>query len=183
MAEQDFLVVQENLPAGTTLIEGSVRTSASSFELADGVLTLYFPPGVNPGTTTYDVFGYVPGKLSSPAGFGAERLRARPLPPRPGRRAASVRSPGEPDTDPYKPTPDELYARGKAQFDAGRFAEAGEALEPLYRWLYPPRRHRQGRLPDAPLDQHPRGPAAQDRPVSSRWSRRSRRSCSSASTS
>ena len=32
----------------------------------------------------------------------------------------------------YKPTPDEFYARGKAHFDAGRFAEAGEALEPLY---------------------------------------------------
>ena len=29
--------------------------------------------------------------------------------------------PGEPDTDPYKPTPDELFARGKTHFDAGRF--------------------------------------------------------------
>ena len=43
-----------------------------------------------------------------------------------------VRQAGEPGTDPYKPTPDELYARGKAHFDAGRFAEAGEALEPLF---------------------------------------------------
>ena len=54
--------MQEHLPAGTTLIEGSVQTQASSFELADGVLTLYFPPGVNPGETTYDVFGYLPGQ-------------------------------------------------------------------------------------------------------------------------
>ncbi len=59
--ERDYLVVQEHLPAGTTLIEGSVNTSASSFELADGVLTLYFPPDVNPGTTTYDLYGYLPG--------------------------------------------------------------------------------------------------------------------------
>ncbi len=43
-----------------------------------------------------------------------------------------MRAPGEPSTDPYKPTPDELYARGKAHFDAGRFAEAGDALEPLF---------------------------------------------------
>ena len=43
-----------------------------------------------------------------------------------------VRPAGEPGTDPYKPTPDELFARGKAHFDAGRFAEAGEALEPLF---------------------------------------------------
>ena len=43
-----------------------------------------------------------------------------------------VRAPGEAGTDPYKPTPDELFARGKAHFDAGRLAEAGEALEPLF---------------------------------------------------
>ena len=131
VAEQDFLVVQEYLPAGTTLIEGSVNTSASSYELANGVLTLYFPPGVNPGTTTYDVFGYIPGNY-----------RALPASVRsayePGRYHLGqvgelrVRSPGEPSTDPYKPTPDELFARGKAHFDAGRFAEAGEALEPLF---------------------------------------------------
>src|SRR5262249_35141208 len=60
--ERDFLVVEEHLPAGTTLIEGSVRTAASSYDLAGGMLTLYFPPGVNPGTTTYDVYGYLPGQ-------------------------------------------------------------------------------------------------------------------------
>jgi tetratricopeptide (TPR) repeat protein len=129
--ERDFLVVQEHLPAGTTLIEGSVSTQASSFELADGVLTLYFPPGVNPHTTTYDVHGYIPGQY-----------RALPASVRsayePGRFHLGqpadfrVRPAGEPDTDPYKPTPDELYARGKAHFDAGRFAQAGEAHEPLY---------------------------------------------------
>jgi tetratricopeptide (TPR) repeat protein len=129
--ERDFLVVQEHLPAGTTLIEGSVNTQASSFELADGVLTLYFPPGVNPHTTTYDVHGYIPGQY-----------RALPASVRsaydPGRfhfgqpADFRVRSAGEPNTDPYRPTPDELYAQGKAHFDAGRFAQAGEALEPLY---------------------------------------------------
>ncbi len=129
--ERDFLVVQEHLPAGTTMIEGSVNTQASSFELADGVLTLYFPPGVNPGVTTYDVFGYIPGQY-----------RALPASVRsayePGRFHLGlpadfrVRQAGEPSTDPYKPTPDELYGRGKAHFDAGRFAEAGEALEPLF---------------------------------------------------
>ncbi len=108
-----------------------MNTTASSFELADGVLTFYFPPGVHPGTTTYEVFGYIPGSY-----------RALPASVRsayePGRyhlgQASELRvlSPGEPNTDPYKPTPDELYARGKAHFDAGRFAEAGEALEPLF---------------------------------------------------
>jgi tetratricopeptide (TPR) repeat protein len=131
VAEQDFLVVQEYLPAGTTLIEGSVNTSASSYELADGVLTLYFPPGVNPGSTTYDVFGYIPGDYRTlPASVRSAYEPDRYHLGQAG--ALRVRSPGEPSTDPYKPTPDELFARGKAHFDAGRFAEAGAALEPLF---------------------------------------------------
>jgi tetratricopeptide (TPR) repeat protein len=129
--ESDFLVVEEHLPAGTTMIEGSLSTQASSFEVAGGVLTLYFPPGANPGVTTYDVFGYVPGQY-----------RALPASVRsayePGRFHLGqpadfrVRQAGEPNADPYKPTPDELYASGKAHFDAGRFAEAAEVLEPLF---------------------------------------------------
>ncbi len=129
--ERDFLVVQEHLPAGTTLIEGSVNTQASSFELADGVLTLYFPPSVNPGVTTYDVFGYVPGQYRAlPASVRSVYEPGRFHLGQPG--DLKVRMPGEPGTDPYRPTPDELYARGKADFDAGRFAAASDALEPLY---------------------------------------------------
>ena len=41
-------------------------------------------------------------------------------------------APGEESTDPYKATPDELYARGKAHFDAGRLAEAAAPLEELF---------------------------------------------------
>lgn len=40
--------------------------------------------------------------------------------------------PGEPSNDPYKPTPDELYARGKGLFDADRLAEATPPLEALW---------------------------------------------------
>ena len=108
-----------------------MSTQASSYELADGVLTLYFPPGVNPGETSYDVFGYIPGQYRAlPASVRSAYEPGRYHLGRPG--DFRVRNSGEPDTDPYKPTPDELYARGKAQFDAGRFAPAGEALEPLF---------------------------------------------------
>jgi alpha-2-macroglobulin len=43
-----------------------------------------------------------------------------------------VLSPGEKSSDPYKPTPDELYARGKALYDSGQLAEAAEPLESLW---------------------------------------------------
>ena len=45
--------------------------------------------------------------------------------------------PGEKNTDPYRPTPDELYARGKAHFDAGRYAEAAARAGAAVRRLHP----------------------------------------------
>ncbi|HEX8201501.1 MAG TPA: alpha-2-macroglobulin family protein, partial [Isosphaeraceae bacterium] len=128
---REALILQEHLPAGTSLVEGSVRTQGSFHELADGVLSFYFAPDQDPGTIRYDVTGTLPGSY-----------RARP--PRlfdasdPGRShlgpvgAVTVLAPGEPATDPYRPTPDELFARGRALFDAGRRAEAGIALEDLF---------------------------------------------------
>ena len=119
------------MPAGTTLIEGSVSTDATSYELADGVLTFYFAPNQNPSAISYDVYGYLPGQYralptSIKSAYEPGRFHL-------GRRGElRVRQAGEAGTDPYKPTPDELFARGKAHFDAGRFAEAGEGLEPLF---------------------------------------------------
>ena len=46
--------------------------------------------------------------------------------------AFRVLGPGEKNTDSYKPSPDELLARGKALFDAGKQEAAALALEPLF---------------------------------------------------
>ena len=128
--ERDFLVLKEYLPAGTTLVEGSVNSQASHYTVEDGVLTLYFTPDQQPGVV-YEVYGYLPGAY-------------RALPPslssayEPGRRhlgepgGLKVLAPGEKSTDPYRPTPDEQYARGKALFDAGRLAEAAAHLKALW---------------------------------------------------
>jgi uncharacterized protein YfaS (alpha-2-macroglobulin family)/TolA-binding protein len=129
--ERPFLAVEDHLPAGSTLIEGSVNTQANSFTLADGVLTLYFAPDRDPATTTYEIYGYLPGQFRAlPAS-----VRSAYEPGRFHLGAPSdlrVRLSGEPNTDPYRPTPDELFARGKAHYDAGRYSEAGQALEPLF---------------------------------------------------
>ena len=129
--ERDFLILEEHLPAGTTLVEGSVQSQAAYHELVDGVLTFYFSPDQWPGAIQYDVFGFLPGKY-------------RALPTRirsayePGRShlgpvgELTVLPPGEPSTDPYRATPDELYARGKALFDMDRLADAGTPLELLH---------------------------------------------------
>src|SRR5579864_8124707 len=129
--ESDFLIVEEHLPAGTTLIDGSVQTTASSYTLADGVLTFYFAPEQYPGSIHYDVYGYLPGQF-----------RALPASVRsaydPGRSHLGptgdlrVLAPGEKATDPYKATPDELYNRGKLLFEGGKLAEAASPLEELF---------------------------------------------------
>jgi len=129
--DREFLVVEETLPAGSTLIEGSVRTTASSFDLADGVLTLYFAPDDGLGRIEYDVAGYLPGTYRSPPA----RIRAAYDPGRVHLGEAGslqVLAPGEPATDPYRATPDELYARGKALYQGGRLAEAAGPLEELF---------------------------------------------------
>ena len=113
--ERDFLVVEEHLPAGTTLIEGSVQTSASSYNLADGVLTFYFAPDQNPGGIQYDVYGYLPGQYRAlPASVRSAYEPGRFHLGQPGE--LKVLSPGEKSTDPYRPSPDELYARGQGPF-------------------------------------------------------------------
>ncbi len=128
--ERDFLVMKEYLPAGTTLVEGSVRSQASHYTVEDGELTLYFTPDQSPDVV-YEVHGFLPGAY-------------RALPPslssayEPGRRhlgkpdKLQVLAPGERATDPYRPTPDELFARGKALFDDGRFTEAEASLKALW---------------------------------------------------
>ncbi len=129
--ERDFLVVQETLPAGSTLIEGSIRSTAASHTLADGILTFFHGPDNDLGPIEYEVAGYLPGQY-----------RALPTEVRsaydPGRSHLGpvgdlqVLSPGEPSTDPYRPTPDELYARGLALFQLDRLAEAAAPLEALF---------------------------------------------------
>lgn len=129
--DRDFLVVEEPLPAGTTLIEDSVVSSAASYTYADGLLTFYFPPDRNPGGIQYDVYGMLPGKFRTlPTSVRSVDEPGRFHVGAPG--AFDVRTADEPDPDAIRPTPDELYARGKALFDAGRLAEAGPPLETLF---------------------------------------------------
>ena len=129
--ERDFLVVEEHLPAGTTLIDGSVQTSASSYTLADDTLTFYFAPENFDSAIEYDVSGYLPGQYRAlPA-----RIRSAYDPGTTHMGAAGamkVLAPGDPGTDPYRATPDELLARGKALFEAGKLTEAAVPLEELF---------------------------------------------------
>ena len=104
--ERDALVLEEHLPAGAQIVEGSINSSASSYETGAGMIRFYFSPDQWPNAT-YELHGYLPG------GY-------RALPPalrsayEPGRvhlgpeGTLTILDAGEPSTDSYKPTPDEL---------------------------------------------------------------------------
>ena len=98
--ERDFLVVEEHLPAGTTLIEGSVQTSrhlVSPGRRRLDVLTSH--PRRTPASITYDVHGYLPGQyralptsIRSAYEPGRFHLGPRERPPSAGARRAEHRS-------------------------------------------------------------------------------------------
>ena len=125
-----YLLVEDTLPAGASMVEGSLSTDAAVQHLADGVLTVSFAPGQVPTEVSYELNGLIPG-------------RYRTLPPRvfdaddPGRSALgspgelTVLGAGEDSTDAYRPTPDELLARGRALFDSGRVAGSLGPLDAL----------------------------------------------------
>ncbi|MGE3818335.1 MAG: tetratricopeptide repeat protein, partial [Isosphaeraceae bacterium] len=131
--EREFLVLEDHIPAGTTLVEGSVQTSAARHEVADDTIRFYFSPDQNPGQSSYDVFGYLPGQYRSlPPWISSAYEPGRRHMAREGVYDLKVLAPGEKNTDPYRPTPSELYARGKALYDAGQLDEAAEPLEALF---------------------------------------------------
>lgn len=128
--DNDFLVVEEYLPAGTSLVEGSVQSSALYHQEDDGKLVFFFAPGQYPGTIRYELYGVIPGEYRALptkicSAYDPGKLHLGPA------GGLKVLSPGEAPNDPYRPTPDELLARGKALHELGRLPEAGAALEAL----------------------------------------------------
>ena len=130
--ERDFLVVEEPLPAGATLVEGSVQTQAVALRgdrrhpdplLRPRPVPRHAPPTRSSATSRAPTG---PCRRRSASAYEPGRFHLG----QPG--DLTVLAPGEASTDPYRPTPDELYARGKALFDAGRLAEAAEALGALW---------------------------------------------------
>ncbi len=125
------LVLHEYLPAGTSVVPGSVDSTASLYTVADGVLTFFFAADRSQVSARYELRGDLPGRYRVlPASIrGADDPARGDF----GKEAElSVLAPGAPTTDVYRPTPDELYDRGKRHFEAGRLDEAAGPLEALF---------------------------------------------------
>ena len=126
-----YLVLEDAIPAGATLLRDSVSGNYSYMQTAGGKVAFYFEPNRSLSTISYRIAGYAPGEY-------------RVLPPvlkdalDPGQMIVGAPSqlkllaPGETSSEPYRMNDGELFGLGKAYFDDTRKPEALELLETLY---------------------------------------------------
>jgi len=128
--EDDFLVIEDTLPAGATVVEGSIYGAFLHFTQADGRL-IFYARGSRSGEIRYDLYGYAPGEYRVlptviRTAYGSEVVAiGAPL-------GLTVLARGEKSTDKYRATPDELFNLGKALFADGRYDDAQAPLAELY---------------------------------------------------
>jgi hypothetical protein len=127
----DYLVVEVPLPAGATVLEGSLAGASGHVQVEDGRLTFFVTSTTHWHTLHYTLLGYLPGQYRVlPA---VVRSAFDPAVMAAGKPAElDVLARGEASSDPYRPTPVELFHLGKVHFDEGLFDKAEALLEKLY---------------------------------------------------
>ncbi len=129
--EDDYLILEESIPSGTTVLENSIYGNFAYYTLGDGRIVFYFGNRPHIGNVGYQLYGYLPGKyrvLPSVlrSAYDPTLLKVGP------QAAITVLASGERPTDGYRPTPDELYYLGKAYFDDGDYKSAAPLLTRLH---------------------------------------------------
>lgn len=125
------LLLEVPLPAGAALLDGSLSAGGARHELAHGALVVPLDPERTSGALEFTLIGTVPGEYKVlPA-----MLRSLHDPSKMALGDAdefAVLARGVASPDEYKPTPDELYHLGKAQYEAGDMDGAHASLSALY---------------------------------------------------
>ena len=124
------LVVDEYFPAGTTVVNGSIKGDFHHYELGDGMIHFYYKPGGYMRRYTYQLISYTPGEY-----------RVLPTVIRDAQHpgdmwlgtvgSLTVLGPGEKSADQYHLNNNEAYTLGTAYFDDGRYSDALPLLERL----------------------------------------------------
>jgi TolA-binding protein len=128
---QDYLVLTEPIPAGTTVLAGSVRGSFERYEVQAGNLVFFIGNQRYPGNIHYTLVGYVPGKYRvapsllrnfyNPDDYAVGTIKD-----------LDVLDSGSRSPDEYRLSPDELYYLGEAEFKRGNHEKAHQHLSELY---------------------------------------------------
>ncbi|MBK7875259.1 MAG: outer membrane protein assembly factor BamD [Planctomycetes bacterium] len=129
----DYLVLEVPLPAGTRVLEDSVRGAVEGWRVEDGRLIVDLGQRNSAAAfVEFRLLGTLPGRYRVPptivrSAYDPARWAAGPG------VEFEVLARGEASTDVYKPTPDELFHLGQACFAAGEKDRARGLLEELDR--------------------------------------------------
>ena len=125
-----YLIVDEYFPAGTTVVDGSVKGDFHHYELGDGAIHFYYTARGHVRHYMYQLISYAPGEYRVlPTVI---RDVQHPGDMRLGMVASlTVLGPGEKSPDQYHLNNNEAYTLGKAYFDDGRYSDALPLLERL----------------------------------------------------
>ncbi len=127
-----YLIIEESLPAGTTLVEGSLQGNFSHYEIAPGKIVLYYAPNTGLNSIRYQVVAYAPGTFrvlptTMRDAMNPGRMRIGPA------STLTVLAPGEVSPDSFQINNDELFALGRLYFEDGAYRKALENLAELFK--------------------------------------------------
>lgn len=128
---RDYLVLEAPLPAGARVLEKTVAGSFQSFDVRDGLLTVFLGSRAGSGTISFELLGANPGEYrvlparvssaTDPGRYGLSKVQNLSVLP------TDATSP-----DKYRATPDELFHLGKAMFENEDFDQSHARLSALF---------------------------------------------------
>ena len=130
----EYLVVDEYIPTGTTLVPGTIEGRFQHYELGDGIIRFYYIRNSRWLRYNYQLVSYAPGNYRVPPAVIRHAMHPHDM--WLGHTSAlTVLGPGEPSTDRYQMNHSERYALGTAYFNDGVYGEALPLLAKLHELL------------------------------------------------
>lgn len=128
----DYLVIEEPLPAGTSVLRESIRGSFERYEIGPGSITFFVGDKAHLGDIHYTLVGHLTGSYRTVPTIVRSFYRPEQMAVA-AAKPISILAQGAKTQDEYRLTPVELYESGKRLVAKGRHAEGGAHLTELFR--------------------------------------------------
>jgi tetratricopeptide (TPR) repeat protein len=126
-----YLTIEEHLPAGMILVDGSLQGRFKQVEFHDSKIVMHFPPGDYCSDIAYQLVAYSTGDYRVLPMVMRDAVQPSLMRVGPSGQL-SVLKYGEKSSDPYQMNDDERYALGVAYFNDGRYDDAIKYLAELF---------------------------------------------------
>ncbi len=126
-----FTVVEEFIPAGFILADGSLRGSFQHHVIDGDRITMYYRPGQSVQDFSYELIGYATGTYRILPTTIRDQFKPQKM--RIGQKTElTVLKPGTKSTDPYVMNDNERFRLAQLNFKDGHYKQAKEYLTHLY---------------------------------------------------